>query len=173
MIKSKNAFLIDSNSLITPYRSYYPFDFAGTFWKQLMVSIVNGEVVLLDLVGAEISKGEDDLSKWVNSVDRRLILSRNSSAMLSHYADVLKYIQTSGLYTGQALNRWASGGVADPWLIAAAKSYSYTLVTLERPNSGLNPLNKSGSAKIPDVCNALHVDCCDLFRMMRALSFKL
>lgn len=32
MTSAKETFLVDSNSLITPYKMYYPFDFAGKFW---------------------------------------------------------------------------------------------------------------------------------------------
>ena len=31
---SKEIFLIDANSLITPYLTYYPFDFAESFWDK-------------------------------------------------------------------------------------------------------------------------------------------
>ena len=30
---SKEIFLIDANSLITPHLTFYPFDFAPGFWK--------------------------------------------------------------------------------------------------------------------------------------------
>lgn len=32
---SEAIFLIDSNSLITPHLTYYPFDFAPGFWNQI------------------------------------------------------------------------------------------------------------------------------------------
>ena len=41
----KGLFLIDANSLITPYLTYYPFDLVKTFWNQMEVHIKNGEVL--------------------------------------------------------------------------------------------------------------------------------
>lgn len=31
----KELFLIDANSLITPYLTFYPFDLVKTFWNQM------------------------------------------------------------------------------------------------------------------------------------------
>ena len=33
----KELFLIDANSLITPYLTYYHFDLVKTFWNQMEV----------------------------------------------------------------------------------------------------------------------------------------
>lgn len=33
----KELFLIDANSLITPYLTFYPFDLVKTFWNQMEV----------------------------------------------------------------------------------------------------------------------------------------
>ena len=40
---SKEIFLIDANSLITPHLTYYPFDFAESFWSQMEEHIQNGD----------------------------------------------------------------------------------------------------------------------------------
>jgi len=173
MISTEEKFLIDSNSLITPYKMYYPFDFAMRFWDQLYEKIDNKEVVMLDLVRQELLKGDDDLSKWVATIKNELILDRRDPKILSNYGEVLEYLQSSGLYQEKALSAWSQAQVADPWLIAAACTYGFTVVTLEKPNGGLRGKNKAGSAKIPDVCNEFDVQCKDLFYMMRALAFMM
>lgn len=173
MMSVKEKFLIDSNSLITPYKMYYPFDFARKFWDQLYEKIENQEVVMLDLVKQELVKGDDDLSEWVSSIDNELILDRRDPNILSNYGEVLAHLQVSGLYQEKALVAWSQAHIADPWLIATARTYGFTIITLEKPNGGLKAQNKVGSAKIPDVCNAFDVQCKDLFYMMRALSFMM
>lgn len=173
MTSDKETFLVDSNSLITPYKMYYPFDFAGKFWDQLYESIEARDVVMLDLVREELLRGEDDLSRWVASIRHELILDRRDSGILSHYGEVLAHVQTSGFYHEKALSTWSQAHIADPWLIAAARNHGFTVVTLEKPNGGLKTQNKVGNAKIPDVCSSLGVHCKDLFYMMRALSFKM
>ena len=52
-------FLIDSNSFMTPYRQYYAFDLVPTFWKELSKRTDSGNLILLDMVKAEIEKGKD------------------------------------------------------------------------------------------------------------------
>jgi len=92
------VFLIDSNSLISPYQLYYPFDFASRFWDQLKEEIENGNVIILDVIRDELMKGNDELSKWINQFDHNLILDRRTSEILENYGKILNYIQTSGLY---------------------------------------------------------------------------
>ena len=46
---NQELFLIDSNSLITPYRTYYPFDLAPGFWNQVGNHIELGSIILLDV----------------------------------------------------------------------------------------------------------------------------
>ena len=43
-------FLLDSNVFITPYRLYYPFDFAQGFWDQLAEKLKLDNVAVLDVV---------------------------------------------------------------------------------------------------------------------------
>ena len=55
--------------------------------------------------------------------------------------------------------------IADPWLIAAAKAYDYTIITLE---ASAGPITTSSSKpKIPTVGAALGVRCENLFYFMR------
>ena len=63
MVEEK--FLIDSNSFMAPYRQYYAFDLIPTYWDELSKRTESGRLVLLDMVKAEIDKGEDDLAEWV------------------------------------------------------------------------------------------------------------
>ena len=55
----KELFLIDANSLITPYLTFYSFDLAKTFWNQMEWHIQNGNIAILDLVKLEVLKGKD------------------------------------------------------------------------------------------------------------------
>lgn len=53
----------------------------------------------------------------------------------------MQYIQSCGLYKEQALQAWAPGHIADPWLIAATAVNDYTIITAEVPSGGLSPKN--------------------------------
>lgn len=85
----------------------------------------------------------------------------------------MQYVQTCGLYKEQALASWAPEDVADPWLIAAAAVYDYTIITVEAPSGGLSLKTQNKNAKIPDVANAFGVKTNDLYYMMRQLEIRI
>ena len=117
---TEEKFLIDANSFITPYRLYYAFDLIPSYWKELSKNAGSGRLILLDMVKAEIDKGDDDLSEWLKEQTGFIICSHVSPEIINQYQKVLQYVQSCGLYKAQALAAWAPGDVADPWLIAAA-----------------------------------------------------
>lgn len=166
-------FLIDANSFMTPYRQYYAFDLVPTFWKEMSKQTGSGTLILLDMVKAEIEKGEDELADWINSESDFVICSHISPEIISKYQEILQYIQTCGLYKEQALRTWAENTVADPWLIAAAAVNNYTLITMEVSSGGLSVKTPNKAAKIPDVARAFGVKTRNLYYMMRQLNIKI
>lgn len=170
---SKEVFLIDANSLITPHLTYYPFDFAERFWNQLEMYIQNGDIAILDLIKEELLQGDDNLKEWMAALTIGNYIDRREPDILTCYASVLSHVQTNQCYKIDALTEWAKGNVADPWLIAAAKAKGYTIITFETSNQGLNARNPSKNAKIPDVANVFGVKTKNLFYMMRELGFTL
>lgn len=129
MVKEK--FLIDSNIFITPYQNFYPFDIAPSFWNQLKNKLALDEVSVLDVVRDEVIAGDDELSDWLKQIQGMHILSRKDPQILQEYTKVLSYLQNDPHYTERALRAWSMESIADPWLIAAAKAYDYTIITLE------------------------------------------
>ena len=174
MVTSSEIFLIDANALITPYRFYYAFDIAPSFWGKLADAFKNNRIVLLDMVKDELLKGEDDLTNWIKANEDIIgVCNYKTESVISNYQSVFQHIQSSGLYKESALAAWAPANVADPWLIAAAKANSYTIVTLEAPSGGLSTKTPNKEAKIPDVAMALGVKTSSLFEMMRTLGIIL
>lgn len=147
MVKKK--YLIDTNVLATPYRSYYPFDFAPLFLEQMVPLIQNGTIVIFDKVYEELTKGTDELTEWLLQVAKDKIMTSKEEKILLQYQDILTYIQDSSNYTDQALRSWSSLETADPWLIAAAKVHNYDIVTFETSAGKIT--NPSRNPKIPDV----------------------
>lgn len=60
-MNTQEKFLIDSNTLMTASRQYYAHDIVPGFWATLENKLTTGNIVLLDMVKAEIDKGEDAL----------------------------------------------------------------------------------------------------------------
>ena len=166
-------FLLDSNAFITPYRLYYPFDFAKGFWSQLEEKLQLENVIVLDVVEAELTKNEDELSKWLKQIDRLNTVSVGNPDIISNFGLVLDYIAQCGYYKDIALRDWAKGDIADPWLIAAAMANEATIITTEKSSGGLSSKSPSRNAKIPDVAAHFGVKCEDLFYFMREMRFNL
>lgn len=166
-------FLIDSNAFVTPYRQYYAFDLVPSYWEEISKCANSGRLVLLDMVKAEMDKGEDDLANWISRQAGFVICNHISPEMIDMYQEVLQYIQMCGLYKEQALRTWANGDVADPWLIAAAAVNDYTIITAEVPSGGLSVKNPNRHAKIPDVAKRFRVRANNLYYMMRRLGIKI
>jgi len=168
-----NKFLIDSNSLITPFLNYYTFDFAPKFWKQIELYLKEETVVIMDVVYNEILKGEDELSDWLK-LNLEEKLKCNNLKIIENYSNVLNYINQNDCYMhSKSLSYWAPKEIADSWLIAAGKAYNYTVVTFEKGYKQLSPKQPVKKPKIPDVCEEFGVSCISLFDMMRKLSIKL
>lgn len=170
---SNSVYLIDANSLITPYLAYYPFDFAPGFWEQIERPIVDGRIAVLDLVKDEILQGKDGLKDWMTGLSIGTIIDHREPEILAQYALVLQHIQQNPCYKPAALQEWSNSKVADAWLIASASVYDLLLVTFETRNTGLNARFPSKEAKIPDVAKIFGVETTTLFQMMRDLGIQL
>lgn len=166
-------FLIDSNSFITPYKQYYAFDLVPSYWTEVSKCTNSGRLILLDMVKAEIDKGADDLSDWLNRQTRFIICNHVLPTIVNKYQEILQYIQNCGLYQNQALQTWARADIADPWIIAAAAVNDYTIITAEVPSGGLSVKNPNKYAKIPDVARAFDVKTENMYYMMRQLSIQI
>ena len=169
-------YLIDSNSLISPYRTFYQFDLVPSFWKWFKETY-DQSIYLVDKVRDELChvKGagdKDDLQVWIELhclSKEKMIFPNGDAAALAEYAAVLNYLSESPLYKQKSFDEWATFEKADPWLIAIAKAHGYTIVTMEERNRNLNPSNPtSKEPRIPDVCAALGVDCINLYDLMHA-----
>ena len=169
----KELFLIDANSLITPYLTFYPFDLAETFWYQMELHIQNGDIAILDLVKSEVLKGKDSLKEWMENVEVGHLIDHRDPAIIVKYREVLRHIQDNPAYKPAALMEWSREDVADPWLIASAVVGNYTIISFEIANKGLNTHNPSKNAKIPDVAKVFNVEVQNLYYMMRVIRFSL
>ncbi|MFL2121486.1 DUF4411 family protein [Marinilactibacillus psychrotolerans] len=167
-------YLIDSNSLISPYKTFYQFELVPSFWEWLK-PVYDQSIFLVDKVRnelrpAKMDEDKDDLQKWVETnclAKEKIILPNSDTEVINNYAKVLNYIEQSPFYQQKSYDLWADFEKADPWLIAIALTYGYTIVTMEVRNTSLSsgsPTSKE--PKIPDVCDALGVECINLYDLM-------
>lgn len=145
--------------------------FAPGFWDQLSPKLALENVAVLDIVKDEVMKGGDDLSEWFEEVADLNIIDRRDESIIKEYEKVISYLRESILYGDKALRRWSKVGVADPWLIATAKAYGYTIITLESSSGKITTV--CNNPKIPNVGAALGIKCEGLFAFMRKMKFRL
>jgi hypothetical protein len=165
-------YLVDANTLITPYQNYYSFDMYPQVWIFMKEKIQEGMIIILDKVYNEVTIGDDDLSTWLRGIDQLSLLKHKDRVLLTKYSNVMEYIQTCGFYTDRGLKEWADDKCADAWLVAAAMASGYTIVTFETPVGNLNKKQPSSHPKIPDICNHFNIRYDTLYTMMRELGFN-
>lgn len=170
MVKEK--YLLDANSFMAPYESYYPFDFAPAYWRQLKPLLTQNNVAVMDVVRDEILKGDDSLKDWIQQIDGINILNRQDENILESYRKTLNYLSNSPYYSDKALREWSKESVADPWLIAAGDAYHYTIITQEQSIGPLSKKNPCGRPKIPDIAREMNVRCENLFYFMRQMGIQ-
>ena len=166
-------FLIDANSFITPHLQFYPFDFAKSFWSQIEAQIEIGSIVILDMVKAEVLRGNDNLKDWMEHLTIGEYVDHRQTDIMAKYGEVLRHLQNNPCYKPSALTEWSRDTVADAWLIATAATKGYTIITFETANNGLSTCNPSKKAKIPTSASEFGVHTENLYYMMRTLGFKL
>jgi hypothetical protein len=167
------VFIIDSNVLLAPYHAYYSFEIAPTFWENMSRLITSKDIVILDKVYAELMVKDDSLSRWLKTVPELQPLKSDTPGIIDNYGLIINHLQSCGLYTADAFNKWSQDRVADPWIVAAAKTYNYTVISFESRILQLNAKNPSKNPKIPDICGHMGINCHDLFYMMNHFGIRL
>jgi len=171
-----NLYIFDSSSFITPYRFYYATDIAPSFWDQLERLIADGTVCTIDKVKEEITRIDDELSRWFRgNFPRSVRYTRKTNTdnlflfgddELDAYHEVIKWAESSG-YKRVAIETFKDSSKADAFLIAFCKAHDLTLVTEEVFSS------KKNRIPIPNACNFLGVKYLRLFDFMRQVNISL
>lgn len=167
------TYVLDSNSLITPYRTYYPFDLAPGFWDSIAYHVKNGRILIVEDVKKELvcSGAKDELSCWFSNECDSRIIHRSEDGIFQVFAEIMQSFVDNPLYNSdKAVRAWSDS--ADPWIIAAAVKYNSTIVTFE----GYSPLtvgNKCSKPKIPTVAKEFGVRVINLFELIRELKISI
>lgn len=93
MVNSSEKYLIDANTLMTASRFFYAYDLVPSFWGNFEDKIATGNIVLLDMVKAEIDKGQDELKQWIaERKDVFEICNHVDPEIIAKYAEIMQYI---------------------------------------------------------------------------------
>ena len=144
---------IDSSAIIEAWQRVYPIDIFAGFWERLGQAASGGEVAIAEEVHTELQKKDDQVLKWVNQYPEMVVPIDiiTQTAVREILASYPRLIDN---------RRNRSGG--DPWVIAVAMVNGLTVVTYERHTGSLAKPN------IPDVCDAIGIECIDVVGLIRA-----
>lgn len=174
MVKPKEKYMLDANTLMTAARLFYAYDIIPLFWKNLDEKMKEGRIILLDMVKNEIDHGQDELKEWINNrKDKLRICNHIAPEIIDKYAEVMQYVQECGFYNEKGLAGWAQKDTADAWQVAAAAAKGYQIITFEQSAGSLHIKNKSGKVKIPYVAVHFNVKVYNLYYMMRSLGIRI
>ncbi|MFC3418673.1 DUF4411 family protein [Salinicoccus hispanicus] len=170
-------FIMDANTYIDAHRRSYPFDLFPGYWERIVLYSKKGSIKLNTHVYNEIAQEDkeplkDDLQLWLENEFEGENL-KVSQDVVDTWIRIINYVGESDLYNQKALDAWADGSVADPWIIATAKVHDLTVVTMETKHGNLSSGSPTKAVKVPDVCEAFDVRCLTLPEMLRQLQFEL
>lgn len=161
-------YLVDSNFFIQAHRAIYPLDVVPTFWAKVKTLSDGVTIQSIDKVKKELyddSSHEDELKIWCegNLPDGFFISTED---VLDKYIEIVTWVNSMNHhYTTRAIQDFLETDLADPWLIAFALKYGFTIVTYEKSEP-----NRKNRIKIPEVCNQFNVKYINTIEMMRELN---
>lgn len=164
--QKKEIFLLDANIIIHAHDLYYHMDRVPEFWRWLEFHADNGSIRMPKETHSEIKGGvKAQHVQWAKHKDVRksLILAEDFEIALLNrvisegYASDLNEIETEKI-------------AMDPFLVAYALKDPQNRIVVS--NEVSKPSKKRANRKVPDVCDALGVRCCNVFTLLRELDFR-
>lgn len=157
-------YLIDSNVFIQAKNFFYKFDFCEAFWDWMHDAHSRGLVFSIKKVKKELQMGNDDCpaKAWAEALPSSFFLEdAGDPAVMSNYGKLIDWAQNGGHYKQTAINEFAKPNVADAFLIAVAKTHSFSIVSQEESN----PAAKK-KIYLPDAANAMGVTSIPYYELL-------
>ncbi len=151
------TYLLDANVFIEAENRYYDFDFCPAFWDWL---IHRQDIVCsIDKVKEELLQYNDELTTWVKENIEHISFKPFDEESTAHFKAINRWMEEQK-YKPAAIDKFRRD--ADYYLIAYAKAHGLTVVTQE-----VSAPHAKKIIKIPDVCEALRIECMNTFDMLK------
>jgi hypothetical protein len=161
------AYCLDANVLIETHHRLFPMDVAPGFWDALDEAGVRGDVFVIHEVFREVTRGTDELAKWLKARGSYVRDQRGDGETNVQFALVGKTVAARvPKYKPAAVPDFF--GCADPWLIAYCAAHGHVVVTQE-----IAEPKRLAKVKIPDVCGAMGVRYINAVELLRTLGVRL
>lgn len=156
-------FVLDANVFIQAHRAYYAFDVCPGYWKALLAHHDSARLCSIDRVRGELVAGGDELADWVmQTIPAALFANTDDPAIIGWFGQMMVWVQSRPQFSAAAKAEFATN--ADGWLVAYARAFGGTAVTLEIPNP-----NIQRKMPTPNLCDAFGVEYIKTFDILRAL----
>lgn len=155
-------YCLDANVLIQAWQKYYNPKFCPDYWKILIELGKQKRIFIPELVFEEITRTEDELSKWLKA--SKIQIEKISESVTIH----LQKIYAADPEHKKLVDNIRGRSLADPWVIAHAMDRNAIVVTKEIKETALN----SKRIRIPNVCENMGIKWIDDFQLIEKLGIK-
>lgn len=155
-------YLLDANAYIEAKNRYYRMTVCPGFWDWMDLQFASGQVGSIRMVLDELSKNGDALSEWVK-IRQPHFIETDDETTQEVFTEIAQFVVEQPDYKEPHISNFLA--VADPWLIAKAKTLRATVVTHEV----LVPPG-SKKVKIPNICRKFDVDFCNTFDLLESMT---
>lgn len=155
-------YCLDANVLIQAWQKYYSTKICPDYWNVLNELGVNNKIFLPEMVYEEITRTDDDLSKWLkqSSIPEYKIDTPVTEWLKEIYAQNPLHINL--------VDNTKQRSLADPWVIAHALKENAIVVTKEEKITAAN----AKRIKIPNVCDNMGVSWINDFQFIEELNIQ-
>lgn len=162
MSERSNIYCLDANVLIQAWQKYYSPKLSPSYWELLDRLGAEGKLYLPQIVGDEISRTEDQLSKWLTNsrIEIRPPDEKVTQSLTAVFAANPLHVHL--------VDNIRQRSLADPWLIAHAIRDNACVVTKEERIID----TKSTRIRIPNVCDNMQVRCINDFTLLEELGVR-
>lgn len=152
------AYLLDANTFIQAKNLHYGFDVCPAFWDWIIRDHGAGKVFSIEMVGDELTAGNDDLATWATARGTTFFIPPDAPVAPA-LGTVSAWAVSQPQYDPAAVSTFLQK--ADHMLVAHALAHSHTVVTHEKPE------NSRRIIKIPNACVSLGVKYMTPYQMLR------
>ena len=150
------AYSFDSSAFIEPLRRHHKRKVFPSLWDKIDTLIKDGSIVAADFVKTELSRKDDEIYKYVKSMDGLFI----------------PFDEDQRLHLDQIMRRFpkwipvdSTRNVGDPFVIALAKQSNLTVVTYEQVGS-------ESDVRIPYACRTFEVSCLHFVAFLEEIGYQ-
>ena len=162
MSTQHHKYCLDANVLIQAWQKYYAPKFCPGYWTILNELGKQDRIFLPQLVYEEITRTEDNLSKWLKQSDISVY------KIDGPVTEALRQIYDANPFHKFLVDNTKSRSLADPWVIAHAIKEKATVVTKEEKITAVNTIR----IKIPNVCDNMRVRWINDYQLVDELDIR-